>query len=282
LTVDTTLTRWEYGEYASAAIVIAGVVGEFLADFSNVCCIRDIPEHKDKLGKLATLVLIAGLAAELVCLVNTNVLSGRIIAFLGKQAAEAVATAKRFEAQIASANSASAEAVARAAEAHRMAESERLERIKIEESVAWRRLTKDQQSKLADRLRPFSGESVLLQYNLNDLEADSFALDLASALQLAKWKVFEPLAVMTMREGPVPLGTNPPLERGVVVVSTRDKASHNASNTVCDELRRLGFDAVVRPQDDPRSNPMVFLIIEHRPEGAQGEAKVREALHRIP
>ncbi len=73
--LDAIPTRWEYGEYASAAIVIVGVVGEFLADFSNVWSVRDVPERWDKLGKLSTLVLIAGLAAELVCLVNTNVLS---------------------------------------------------------------------------------------------------------------------------------------------------------------------------------------------------------------
>jgi len=46
-----------------------------------------------------------------------------------------------------------------AAEANRKAEEERLARIKIEERVAWRRLTKDEQSKIGSRLRHFSGET---------------------------------------------------------------------------------------------------------------------------
>src|SRR5271170_3745728 len=102
--LDAALARWEYGEYASAAVVIIGVIGEFLADFSNVFRVRDISDRRDKLGKLSTLVLLVGLAMELLCLVNTNALSGRIIASLSDEAAQAVAAAKGFEEKITSAN----------------------------------------------------------------------------------------------------------------------------------------------------------------------------------
>src|SRR5260370_36576803 len=49
----------------------------------------------------------------------------------------------------------------------KIAEDERLARVKIEEDVAWRRLTKDQQIKMASRLKPFASGTALFQYNLN-------------------------------------------------------------------------------------------------------------------
>jgi hypothetical protein len=166
-----------------------------------------------------------------------------------------------------------------AARLRKVAEQERLARIKIEESVAWRRLTKAQQSRIGTRLSRFAGQQALLQYDASDIEAGTFALDIALALQLAKWRVSEPLQMLQMREGPVPLGTNPPIERGVTVVSTGDEASHKASEAIRHELSHLGFDSVQRPQDDPRKSSVVFIIVEHRPEGAQGEAKIRKQHH---
>ncbi len=154
-------------------------------------------------------------------------------------------------------------------------EDERLARIKIEESVAWRRLTKDQQSEIGTRLRPFSGQVALLQYNVNDLEASAFGSDIASALELAGWGASEPLAIVRLREGPVPLGTNPPLETGVVIVSTGDEASRAASDAILHELIARGFDATRSPRNESRPNSVVFISLEHRPEGAQGEAKLR-------
>jgi hypothetical protein len=185
-------------------------------------------------------------------------------------------------------NSNAAEAAERAAKAeketaslNKLAEDERLARIKIEEDVAWRRLTDGQKTEMASRLKSFSNETALFQYNVNDLEADSFASDVASALQRGNWKkVLEPLAVMSMREGPVPLGTNAPLERGVIIVSTSDQASHNASDAIRNILEKFGFDVTRRPKDDPRSNSMVFIVVEHRPEGPQGEAKLRHKADR--
>lgn len=181
--LDAILTRWEYGEYASAAIVIAGVVGEFLADFTNICGVRQSRDRRDRVGKISTLILLAGLALELVCIVRANILSSRIIASLGQQTAQAVATARGFEsriadseariksaeAQVASANASSrdavvkvAEAEARAAEARSMAEAERLERIRLQAIVAPRSLSLDQQQQIATAVRRFAGHRVLV------------------------------------------------------------------------------------------------------------------------
>jgi hypothetical protein len=174
--LDAILTRWEFGEYASAAIVIAGVVGEFLADFTNICGVREFRGRRDRVGKISTLILLAGLALELVCIVRANILSSRIIALLGQQTAQAVATARGFEsriadseAQVASANASSrdavvkvAEAEARAEEARSMAEAERLERIRLQAIVAPRSLSLDQQQQIATAVRRFAGHRVLV------------------------------------------------------------------------------------------------------------------------
>jgi hypothetical protein len=180
-------------------------------------------------------------------------------------------------------NAKAAEATERAANAElqtvqlkKLAEDERMARVKIEQDVAWRRLTKDQQREMAARLKPFSGETVLLHYNINDLEADSFASDIALTLRQAKWKtVFEPMPAMVMREGPVLLGTRPILDTGVSITSTQGRTSHKLADLICRALRDFGFDAIRRAEDDKRPGSKVFIFVEHRPEGAQGEAKLR-------
>jgi hypothetical protein len=100
-------------------------------------------------------------------------------------------------------------------------------------------------------------------------------LDIASALQQASWNVAEPQALLKMPEGPVALGTNPPLKTGVIIVNTENEASRHAADAVLHELLALGFDATKRIQVDQHHGPIVFINVEHRPEGAQGEARLR-------
>jgi hypothetical protein len=156
------------------------------------------------------------------------------------------------------------------------AEQERLARIEIEEIVAWRSLSKQQQIEIASRLKPFSGQEALLQYNINDLEAEDFALDIATALQLSIWKVHEPLAMLLASAGPVPLGTNLRLPRGIIVSSTGDQSARDASEAISHELNVRGFDAEKSLRTELRPKSMVFISVEHRPEGPQGEAKLRQ------
>lgn len=169
-----------------------------------------------------------------------------------------------------------ADANARAAEATQKAEQERLARVKLEERIAWRSLTAEQQSQIGSVLRRFAGQLALIQYNVNDLEAETFGDDIASALQTADWRVSEPLAILEMREGPVPLGTNPPLETGVTIISTRDQISRDAGASLWHEISVRGFDCTISPQTDARTTPTVFVMVELRPHGPQGAAKLRK------
>jgi hypothetical protein len=197
---------------------------------------------------------------------------------LGKQQERAAKAEKALQ-EVANtageANERAGHANEHAARLEKEAETERLARVEIEAKVAWRRLTKEQQSAIGLRLRPLSGSIARLWYNVNDLEASTFALDLAAALHLATWDLAEPQPLLKIAEGPVPLGTNPPLETGVIIVCTPHEASRKAADAVLRELVGLGFDAKISATIEKRSVPMIFINVEHRPEGAQGEAKLR-------
>ena len=276
--LENSLDTLEAWLLAATGLVVLGLVLEYW---------HEIPEAIESLKKAWSwrplLVIVGGV------LITLGVAGELTVQFFASR--KETNLRKKNDELFSIVNSETAQALERAAQANerasqnereaarlsKIAEDERSARVKIEENVAWRRLTRDQQAKMASRLKSFSGESVLLQYNVNDLEADSFASDIALALQQAKWRVSEPLAVLQMREGPVPLGTNPRLERGVIVISTRDQRSHEASDVIRGMLEGFGFDATRQPTDDTRPNSTVFILIEHRPEGPQGEAKLRHA-----
>lgn len=73
----------------------------------------------------------------------------------------------------------------RAAEANRIAEAERLERIKLEAQVSPRRLTSEQQKRVASALRRFSGKAVSVTSYALDLEAALLGEQIIAALNMA-------------------------------------------------------------------------------------------------
>lgn len=75
--LEGTLRCWETAETVGAVAVLIGVIGEYLAEFQKR--LLRTPERIDRVGKYATLLLIAGLAVELVALVRTRSLSERIV-----------------------------------------------------------------------------------------------------------------------------------------------------------------------------------------------------------
>jgi len=108
---------WEWVEYISVFVVILGVVGEYIADFK-------VPEKTEKdrlrqkrISKVSTLILIAGLAVELLAIWRINDSTGTQIASIEHESESAKAEAKRFERDIATSRRAAAEAGHRAANA---------------------------------------------------------------------------------------------------------------------------------------------------------------------
>jgi hypothetical protein len=161
--LKSSLEFWEIVEYISAATVLFGVVGEYVAEFTEFATKMEIEK---KLAKISTLVLIVGLTVELLGLVKTSQLSGRLIASLEEQ---------------------SGEANARAAEAIKVAEQERLARVKIEEKLAWRDLNRVQQERIIAKIATFRGQSFDLITYLEDQEAVNLAKKIGSALVVSQW-----------------------------------------------------------------------------------------------
>src|SRR5438045_684737 len=82
------LTVWEWVSYAATAAVFVGVVGEYINDFTHWC---PSWRRNKRLAKTSTLLLIAGLAVELLGLVQTSRLSGALVARLENDTAPILA-----------------------------------------------------------------------------------------------------------------------------------------------------------------------------------------------
>jgi hypothetical protein len=160
--LESSLGCWEIGEYIATGIVILGCLGEFLSEFTNFWNVRNDRHGKDTLGKLSALVLIGGLAVELVCLVNTNNLSGRIIAGLVNQAAQAN---KRS--------------------------------LELEAEIQPRYLSDEQQSAIGENLRRFAGRELLIASQWIDAEAARLARQVKTALN-SPFGVFGSVPIVIM------------------------------------------------------------------------------------
>lgn len=155
------------------------------------------------------------------------------------------------------------------------AEDETLARLQLEAELAWRRISKDSQSAIADHLIHLPKQMAQISYNPADLEAQSFALDIASALRAAKWEAFEPQAIANMHQVLVTLRTDSPLETGVTVTSTKSRTSRTAASALVHEMSALGFDATLSPAKFQQPTSTVFIFVSRRPDGVQGEFKLR-------
>ena len=195
-----------------------------------------------------------------------------------REAAEAKATADSFQLEISKANERAADANEKAAKANETAEREKLARIELEEKVSWRTLSKEQRQALISNLSVFAGQLADCSFLSNDMEAFSFSSEIAGALRAAKWRVVPPNPyVTTMKETSLPTTGSPiqHIDFGVEVVSTSDKNGVAAAQGIARELARLGFDAYYAPIPQHPQPSTVWITVQHRPLGPQGEAKLR-------
>jgi hypothetical protein len=162
-----------------------------------------------------------------------------------------------------------------AARLMKLAQDESLARLQLEAELAWRRVSKDSQSTTAAHLIRLPGQIGQISYNATDLEAQSFASDIASALRAAKWEVFEPQGIANMHQVLVTLRRVTPFEAGVTVTSTKNRTSRAAARTLVHELSALGFDATLSPTTFQQPTSTVFIFVGRRPDGVQGEFKLR-------
>jgi hypothetical protein len=104
------------------------------------------------------------------------------IAELNKETARLSADAEQSRSEIATANE-------RAAEANRVAEGERLARLKLETAQAWRTLSPDQMMRIANKVRAFSGKKVEFLTYRDDPEPPNFTEKIATSVHHGGWEI---------------------------------------------------------------------------------------------
>ncbi len=92
------LDWWEYWGYWSVAAVAICCFGEYVHECT--CWFRKFHWWNKNGGAASALLLVAALAAELAIQIETNSISGRVIAFLSDQAKQAELKTARLQMQV--------------------------------------------------------------------------------------------------------------------------------------------------------------------------------------
>ena len=145
----------------------------------------------------------------------------------------------------------------------------------LQTKMAPRRLTQEQQERLASGVKPLAPQLASVWYGAGDKESENFSWDIASALNTAGWRVFSPASTSTLAQGGKPFGTIPRLQTGVIVTSNSDEPSMKAADAVVRELSALGFDARKASTTGDRAEPLVVITVQARPDGLQGDQKLQ-------
>jgi len=167
-----------------------------------------------------------------------------------------------------------AEANKAASIANQQAAAANLELALLQAKMAPRRLTKEQQERLASGVKPLAPQLASVWYGAGDKESENFSWDIASALNAAGWRVFSPASTATLAQSGKPFGTIPRLQTGVVVGSNSDEPSVKAADAVVRELSALGFDTRKASKTGDGAEPVVVVTVEARPAGAQVDQKL--------
>src|SRR5216684_385128 len=86
VSLKAALRWWEWFGYISTAVVGLGCVGEFIAEFTSL---PKTPGAAHKLARLSLVILILGIAGELLSGVRTSQISGQLIANIEGRTAKA-------------------------------------------------------------------------------------------------------------------------------------------------------------------------------------------------
>ncbi len=199
----------------ATVIILAGIVIE---GWAAVHFWSEPPTLAKLIWKiLADLLVGGGLLVEVVCIPRAIVWTRR-----EKEASDR---------QIAEANRQAKEAEARAAEAIAKAEEERTARLKIEERLASRWISFEQQDIIADAIGKFPATHAEVFQCGDNPEVALIAARLANVLLASGWKtqLFPPVTGLGAITG--------------ILISVRDSDSRDAANALTSTLRRIGLGA---------------------------------------
>lgn len=227
----------------------------------------------------SVLLITAGVAGELVVGIRIAALNGQIRGKSAelrnknaelRSASDLLLSLTRVEAS--SANE-------RAGSANQKAEKAALARAEIEAKVAWRRLSDEQQTQLANELGSFppNSEGASFWYNQGDVEAATFATDIAECLQKILVVVQPPADISMLHETGKFGSPIKKLQFGVTVLPTKDDPSRRLADRLIEELNKRGFDAE-RWKEQPFKDaklPQIEIFVYPRPQGPQGEYKLQ-------
>jgi hypothetical protein len=271
------------------AIVVLGLLYEYECELleppRNWPPKRSWPfRHSVQLVKLGAIFVTVGVAGELYVEVMSSPAQEALrkfndtrLAELNKEAGDARKEAGLAIERASKADERASKNEKEAATLRKRAEDEVMARVKIEARVAWRRLTAQQKADIGSALGRFSGQTVSFWYSNGDTECSWFAADIAEAAVAAKTlRVHPPGGVETMMESG---RFGAPVRRtgtGVRVQSTGDDRSRQFANAIIHELTIRGFDAARQtdPAFDPNPIPQVWVNVDPRPDGPQGEFKL--------
>lgn len=159
------------------------------------------------------------------------------------------------------------------------AEDERLARAKIEAAVGWRSLGDQQKQEIGETLATFSQRAgASIWYNASSTEAEMFADDIAEALRFGHITTTNPGGLVEMRESGKWNGEIKSVETGLVIQSTKAPAAIEFAEALIKQLNSRGFDAKRQtdpPFDEKTTEPIIWVNVEPRPKGPQGEYKLQ-------
>lgn len=194
---------WEWAEYISTGVVFVGCVGECFAEFTRFPATE---KKKRKLARLSLILVIAGIAGELLATVRTSQLSGLVIANIEEQAGDAKTSADKAAQAADRANSSARQAnieakVAkeRAEDVGKQAAELRKQNLELAQKLATiekgsfpRHL---RQKEFAEKLKLFKSFPVLVE-TISDFEAERTAVLINTGIGMAGWQV-NPVRVRT-------------------------------------------------------------------------------------
>jgi len=295
------LGRWEDIEYFGEAVVILGVLGEYLGEF-HLFQKEEQEKKRRRITKLSTRILLVGLALELSGLVRTSqlyeieVVAARLDASKAQlSAGEANATGQAATLQAASANERAGKAIIKAAglekeaatlrrqaeelrqrnletesrvtEANQKLEGERTTRLEMEKSLSPRLLPfkefTDGTTNIDD-LKPFAGIEAVLEF-IQDAEAERTALNLAFLLQKAGWKVVASHPISSLPWDGVTIGTYMPVLHAERRTSRDDiaasMASHDIGIVLVRFLRENDWEANLQSDEPGLLSPNTLRVV---------------------
>ncbi|MGB9236863.1 MAG: hypothetical protein WCC04_20835 [Terriglobales bacterium] len=144
--LKSALGCWEWFEYIATAIVWIGCAGEYVAEFTSLA---KSEESKKKLARLSLIVLIVGIAGELLGTVRTSQLSGQLIV--------------NIEHDVETAKTEMAKQQERAALAERAT-------LDLQKSVAWRTVNEEQAVIIVKQLAGKNVRGDFVAWNWDDPE----------------------------------------------------------------------------------------------------------------